>query len=558
MFNNNSNAQTSGTYVTMGNRGFRQMLTKLSEAFEGRSLDYVDDVKTILKRRDLKESYFNILMEDYNEAGTLQESTAMTEDIASQIIAENNSKLRELAEHSVTQMLNEAQMSGSLKPIVGLTLPLLKLYWVKNVFKDFISTEIAKEVAFYRAVERQYVIDAQNKKHWLPEALVDDSVNLYDAARQKLQTTPITVPQAGYDLITAAGGSRQNDDEISALFFINSITYKKPKDDQPETEESVTVKTRIKAQPGTGMFRHVIMGDDGETVIDTLMGDVDFTTGMLNLASTKGKIESVTIDGALSSENHLRTLTTGWDKDNYQFVIPDTPHISTGLTVERMQNEKIIYNQDSQAKVIQQMNDILAQMKDSKIRDSLAESADRLRGTKYFAGTSFDCKPPAAIHNTTPLDWSSVELKQTLDRFGLTLSGVLQNENMAISVIGNPMDIRLLDNVTWVYGKDSEVGGCKLDYQIGLYNNQRNFRIGSTWKMPQGTVRFILTPLDETQITYKLFEFQFFISNEYSDPRNVRTPAVMACDRYLFDEVMPVQGELEIKNNMVSSSEMYS
>ena len=76
--------------------------------------------------------------------------------------------------------------------------------------------------------------------------------------------------------------------------------------------------------------------------------------------------------------------------------------------------------------------------------------------------------------------------------------------------------------------------------------------------MKQGKIRFIIQPMDDTQMTYQLFEYQFFISNEYSDPKNVRIKSVMACDRYLVDEVTPVQGELEIKNNTLSISEMYA
>ena len=148
-------------------------------------------------------------------------------------------------------------------------------------------------------------------------------------------------------------------------------------------------------------------------------------------------------------------------------------------------------------------------------------------------------------------------LKDTLDKLSYGLTQVLQNENVGISVIGHPLDIRLLDNVQWVYGKDSEVGGCKLDYTFGLYNNQRNFIIGSSQKMTKGSLMIIVTPLTEEHMTYKLFEYQFFISNDYRDPNNVRIPSVMASARYLIDELIPIQGEIKILNNFISASDMY-
>ena len=67
----------------------------------------------------------------------------------------------------------------------------------------------------------------------------------------------------------------------------------------------------------------------------------------------------------------------------------------------------------------------------------------------------------------------------------------------------------------------------------------------------------IVTPLTEEHMTYKLFEYQFFISNDYRDPNNVRIPSVMASARYLIDELIPIQGEIKILNNFISASDMY-
>ena len=554
-----NNSGVTGSLSMSDNNGFKQTLAKLSETFEStQNLDYVSDLTRIMKHKNLSETYMSVILEDYADASTLSESTTETNEVASYMATQNNAKLRQLMENSRTALLNEAQMSGELKPIVGLTMPLLKLYWVKNVFKDFISTEVAEDYVIKRAIERQYVEDPNGKRYWLPEAFTDPDVDLFKAARTPLNTEDIPVPSQGYDLITKAGGSLKNDDQISPLFFINSITYKKQtnEDNLNPTYESTKVTKRIKVDAGTGMFREPIYNDKNE-LVDIVMGDVDFTTGLLNVASTKGLVQKITVDGALSSENHLNTLSVGWDKENIEFHIPEGIHISTGLTEERIKREKIMYNQDTQAKILSQMNDTLAQIKDTNIKKFLEDSAARIKGTDLFVGSTFDCKPPEALGNITNTEWSRTELKETLDRVALDLVAILQNENVRLSVLGHPKDIRLLDNVQWMYGKDSEVGGCKLGYSIGLYNNQRNFLIGSSYKIQPGTLRIILTPLGDDQITYKLFEFQFFISNQYRDPKNLRVPSIMASDAYLIDEVIPVQSEIEIKNNLNSSSEIF-
>ena len=550
MFENNKIGSLNGGL----NSGLKQTLNLLNETFAGMpgNLNPVTDFMKIIETRQLSESYMNILTQDYAEKGELSESTHLTESAADVMASKNNETLKQLMENARKDILNEAQMTGSLKPIVGLTMPLLKLYWVKNVFKDFIPTEVAEDVAFTRAIERQYIIGADGQKYMLPEAYNDPSVNLGNAARQKLNAEVIPVPSAEFDLIEKAGGSRSNDDQVSTQFFVNSVTYK-----SGEPDQNTTVKVRLKAEPGTGAFREKIVNEAGE-LVDILMGEVDFETGYLTVMSAKGNITGITVEGYLSSENNLRNLTIGWTKEVHNFTIPDGVHVSTGLTQERIKDEKVIYNIDSQAKAISQMNEVVAQIKDSSIKNFLDDSAERIKGTDLYVSTTFDCKPPAAALTTTPIEWRKDELKDTLDKISLDLAAILQNENVSIRVLGNPKDIRLLDDVQWMYGNDSEIGGCKLGYQIGLYNNNRNFMIGSSWKIPQGKIKLLLIPMDETQITYKMWEYQFFITNEYREDKNLRVPAVTVSERYLIDEVMPVAGDITIKNNKNSSSEIYA
>lgn len=547
--NTNAVGGVVGSFTNSSRDAFSQCLNQLQETFNVKNIDYATDIVKILRHEDLCESYMGTLLEDYAASSPVVSNSAEGAALAESLHANNNRKLEQLMENSRSAMLSEAQASGSLKPIVGLTMPLLKLYWIKNVYKDFIPTVVATQPTIKVGIERKYIQNpATKEKFYLPEAFEDPSINFLDMARQKLSTDAIPVPSLGFDLIDAAGGSIKNDDQVSKLFFVSKITY-------TGTEGDKTISVRIKADAGTGMFKYAIK-EEGK-VVDILMGDVDYETGILNLNSSAGKIKNVVVDGSLSSENHLRVLGTGWDKSVEQFEIPDGIHLSTGLTEERIKDEKIIYDVDTTAKIIEQMNETLATLKDIDIKTFLEKSRDRIKGTPLFIGTTFDCKPPSTLTNMSSTDWSKQELKETLDKLSLKLTQILKNENVMISVMGNPLDVRILDNVQWMYGKDSEIGGSKLGYSIGLYNNQRNFLIGSSERCEQGHLMIMVVPLTDEHITYKLFEYQFFISNEYRDPSNVRVKSVMASDRYLIDELTPVQGEIVIDNNLVSSSEIY-
>lgn len=569
--NNTEPTPLVGDVTGNPNNGFKQMMVKLQESFaaSGTNLNYLTNFKTILEHENLSESYMEILMEDYDTetvTGTnlLKEST--NNDLCQNLNAGNYNKLQAIMQNSCKELLTESQQTGSLLPVVGLTLPLLKLYWIKNVWKDLIPTVVAPSQTFTKGIEREYIMGPDRIKHYLPEAY-KLGLALFDQARQKLSTAPIPVPATDFDLITAAGGSVKQDDTVSRQFFISYIKYE---DGTKNTSESDTTqipniveldKLRIRIDNGTGAFIYPIrkeVTEDGRTkmkTVDTLVGTVDFETGMLNVPGG-AKIKEIKVDGYLSTENNLRTMSVGWDKKMREFTIPDSEHLGTGLTKDRIKDEKVIYNIDSTTKVTQQMVNILEVKKDMQIQDYLDASKDRIEGSDLFIGTKWDVKPPASTLKT-PTEWR-FELKETLDNLCLRLAKVLQLEDIMFTVVGSQESVKLLDSVDWMYGKDSEVGGCKIGYNIGIYNGMRNFRIASSDRIADDRLRIFVYPTAGDYMMYELFEYQFVITNEYRISDNMRVPAVCVFNRYLIDELIPIQGSIEIINNNISSSELYN
>ncbi len=548
------NTPTVGSFIENGAQGFTQTLSRLSESFASEhNLDYAKDIGNIIQYENLLEQYKEILLEDYvtapinNDAGMHQR---------------NALKLDQMFENARKEILSESY-SSNLNPIVGLTFPLLKRYWVNCVYKDFIPTEVATAPVVNIGIERLYLQDSKGKKFYLPEAFDENVDEIMGAVRQRLTDKPIAVPNFEYNLIEASGGSTLQQDTLSRDFFISSVTV-----DVKGTD--VVVKTRIPVEAGSGLFNKTITAKTAEekddqgvvtkpsqSVTDIVQGSVDFETGLINIGSVQQKIKAFTVSGSLSSENHLRTASSGWDKETKQFVIPDGDHLATGLTEERIKDEKIIYNIDTTAKAIQTMTDTVTQLKDIKIKRYLDDSKSRLVGTKHYQRAIFDCKPPSS-YTKTPTEWRQIELKETLDRLAISLSYILRNQNVYFAVMGNPMDVKLLDQVNWIYGQDAEVGGIKLDYNIGLYNNQKRFFVVSSERATQGSLQVVLIPTTTEHITYKHFEYQFVISNGYRMAENVRIPSVMLFERSLTDEVIPIQGEVKLINNdVLGSSEIY-
>jgi hypothetical protein len=571
IINNSNTTPMVGDLTGVANLGFNQMMTKLAETFDSGNthLHYLKNIDVILEHSTLNESYKEVLLEDYTDAmSNLAESKGPGSDTAKQLHKLNYAKLQQLMENSREDLLNESQQTGSLLPMVGLTLPLLKLYWIKNVYKDIIPTVVSTQKDVKIGIEREYLMDQARVKHYLPDAFYNEGLDLFASARQKLTTADITVPSLNFDIITESGGSIMQDDTVSTQFFISSITYKKPVLDVDGTEKVdpavpfTLAHLRIRVDQGTGMFKYPIhqeytntAGKKVSKIVDILQGDINFETGMLNLASTTQKITAITVDGYLSTENNARSMSVGWDKEIREFTIPDGEHLNTGLTEERIKDEKVIYNIDSATKVVQQMTNALGVLKDLKVKHFLDDSKERIKGTDLYIETTFDCKPP--VTTLTPSEWINTELKRTLDRLSLKLAKVLQLEDIMFTVMGSQETVQLLDNVQWMYGKDSEVGGVKIGYNIGLYNNQRNFFIASSDRIKDDDLRIYIFPTAGNYMMYKLFEYQFCISNEYRTSENVRVPSVMAFDRYLIDELIPIQGSITIQHNEISSSQLY-
>lgn len=545
-----SNPQFSGGFSkNNANSGFTASLQSLQECFGKRNLNYISDINQILKHTQLAEAYVETLTEDYARD---VEST----DFVKTSLNENSfDAFMTLCENARIQLLDEAYM-GDLKPITGLTMPLLKLYWMKNIFKDVVPTVTSpnNQPAWQLGLEKRWIqFENDGPKYYLPEAFDDPNFDISGQSKVRVPDTAIAVPALDHDLIAmVTGASRKNDDRISTDLYISEVTYSSGEGDQAK---DVTVQTRIKPDLGTGLFAYDVI--ENKVRVDRLTGGVDYDKSTMDLSSATGKVKSIKINASLSSENHLRTPRVGWNKDTKYFNIPDAAHLATGVTEEQLRDERAIYNVDGAAKIVEMMQDVLGVIKDKHILNFLDNSKTRIAGSDQFISTKFDCRPPQQIQNMTHTEWVRVELKETLDKLAQKLSEILKDQTITISVVGNPTDIRTLADITTVQGNAAEVGGCKLGYKIGLYNNQRNFIVTSSERIPEGKLRIYVFPNSEDHMTYKVFEYQFIISNQYRDANNGRIPSVMVSERFLIDEFTPIQGEINILNNMMSSSDVF-
>lgn len=543
---------TVGAFHTDSNSEFKQMLNTLSETFANEyHIDATGSIKDILLHEGLSNTYKDILLKDYHQFNC-------NDAFGNQLHQLNAAKLEQLVENSCASILAEAG-SSTLNPVVGLTLPLIKKNWIDNVMKDYIQTEIATTPVINRQVERIYLKDGDGNKYYVPDTFEDidsdDVSKVMEAGDRMLIKTDINVPANNFDIMTPSGGSIKNRDTIARNFKIAEVTV------ETTSHGEKTKKVNIKPNVTTNDFSLpiVVEVEDESPVVDMIFGHLDFEKGILNVASTAGKIKKIKIAGTLSAENNRKSASVGWETENKQFVIPTAQQLNTGLSEQKMKDDAVLYKIDSTAKAITDMSMVLNQIKDLAGLKYLNNSREEIKNMpKVFIKTTYDCKPQGTYAHTA-VEYRAIELKDTLDNVAIELRKVLRTPNCFFAVMGNPRDIKLLGDINWTYTAGSDVvGGCQLSYSFGLMNGAHKFLVLSNDKVPQGALKVIVRPTTEEFISYIHYDYDFIISNNYRDPNMPNNPSVMAADRYLNDEITPIMGEIQILNNHLSSTEMWT
>lgn len=543
----------AGSFASSRYADFNNSLGVLMESMQSRNLNAFTNIADILSERSLKGMYKEALLENYTNA-----AASATNEFVVRNHEANVQKLEQLFENTANELIAESSL-GQLNPVVGLTMPMLVRHWITCRMKNVIPTEIAPSPVWTVGIEKPYVLDMTGKKHYYPECL-DELDTLMGKVKKPLSTAAINLPASAVDLITLAGGTKPLD-TVSIDFYISAVTMTILDPARTGANPTATIDRefdglRIKIKDrANNLFNERIektvartgSGFEGQTdtTTDILMGNIDFETGELTLTSIAGKIKSVKVAGHLSTENHTRTLATGWDKETHQFQIPESIPMSTPLTRDRLRDAKTLYNVDEVAKAIDDMGTFLNHVRDNEILKFLDNSYLEMP-VKLFK--QFDVKT-SADKDFNPQQHRDYFLREKLSKLAAKMKKVLKIDDVYFSVVGNPMAVRLLSNVQWAYTTDQSVGGIKLDYGFGLLEGDvHKFVVTSSERIDDDVIRIYLNPISNNHFIYKHFQYGTIIENTYRNGMNSLVPAVSVLDRYTTEELMPVQSRLEVLN----------
>ncbi len=300
------------------------------------------------------------------------------------------------------------------------------------------------------------------------------------------------------------------------------------------------------------------MSPKGTMMTDTITFSVNYRDGIVNVASSGLKAIAVVFGGTLSSENNLHTLTTYYETINYTWKIPAGEHLNAALSIEQFEDVNALYDTNLQAVMLNQMALTLAEFKDWKQKTAIDESREEIQNDIRLYNRAVFNGNPGGNYSGTVVQYRHDNLLDTIDNLAIQMKMVFNARECFFAIIGNPKDIKLLGNSIWQYQESSEVlGSSKLTYNFGITNGQSSYVVLSNNKIQPGALKMIIRPRDDQYISYMNLDYTFNIVNNYRNPMEPMLPNLMATQRFLVVDVIPMQSDILITNNPISTTTTY-
>ena len=569
---NSKTGFVGGSYTRDPMSGYTQSFINLAQnILTESSIDIFEQPKTLLRRPAERETLKQFFCENFmdqdtrdpfvNDPGYLEDQQAMME---------------QQFENDANAILEHASMAD-YNPVIGMTFPVHKNILMNMVFdKGAIQKVVAEGPKFTMTMERRLLVDTKGNEidMYLNQdkmtAAIDESNPVYDIE--------LTLPEmGGTDILKRCGGTKQ--DDLSIKTHISAIQIEKmyiaEGDIMPDADgfirkngkvataadagevQNVWFPTNIKFAPGYNQYERTFTApvelfirkdaDTVEKINDTLSGTMD--KNVFNIFSAAGKITKVMLSAELDTANHMMdTCTVKWDTDTRLIEIPNAIPLSVTISPEEIKDLAALYQVNQLTKIMSMLKTTLANYKDDKIKQYLDDSYNRLddRSRGYM---EFDYAPPTG-YALDPLTWRHSMFFDAFDTEITRMLQVLNDPNMVITIFGDPDLIRKITPVEYSYTTPNSIGAVDLDYKRTVVTSDKRIYqfIGSDKLRWNDTLIVLLMPHNTNRVTYRIYDYQMYVSNEIRNAANPTLPAVTAFERFLIDEYQPVQSRIKILN----------
>ena len=561
-----------GSYTKDPMTGYVQSFSELAKNILTESgLDILEEPKKVLRRpaakEALKEFFCSNFMDENTNDPFMQDSGYREEQYA---------MMEQQFENDCEAIFEHADMAD-YNPVIGMTFPIHKNILMNMVFdKGAIQKVVAEGPKFTLTMERRILVDKDgNEIDMFQEqnkmtAAIDASNPVYEIE--------LTLPETGTtNVLTACGGTSL--DSLSIKTHITGIQiasiYVAEGDILPDadgwilrtgkvaeaadagTKTDVWFPVNIEFKPGYNQYERTFhtpvqmeIRDSATTtkvIKDTLSGTMD--KNVFTVQSLMGEVKKVMLAAELDTANHmLDTCSVRWKADTTLVEIPNAIPMNVTISPEEVKDLAALYQVNQLTKIMSLLKTTLANYKDDKIKEFLDKDYDILPDNSrgYF---EFDYAPPTN-YALDPLTWRHAMFFDAFDSEITRMLQVLNDPNMVITVFGDPDLVRKITPTEYSYQTPSSIGPVDLDYtRTVVTSDKRVYQFIGTDKLRwNDTLIILLMPRNSNRVTYRIFDYQMYISSEIRNAANSALPAITAFERWHMISYQGVQSRVKILN----------
>lgn len=483
---------------------------------------------------------------------------------------------------SDTQALLEHKAPGDLAPMIGMAAPIHKLIMLNCVFatSDGIQKCTAISSKFTITMERRFLVTPRGERFdlVLDQNKLTDEINKTNPVKDIELTLPV---QEDLDIISTyfGGSSLDNLDITTKICAVEIENVQFDVGDFLPDEEGYVHRNCVKATeqtvknmwmpvdirftPNYGRLNHfertvtmplTFKYKDGtaagaeKIVTATITGTMHKNRFNIQDINPNQFIKKIRLRTKLDSSNAmLETCKTDWERDADYVEIGSGVPISVTFSPDEVKDTAVLYNENVITKHMGSLSDIMINYKNDMIKSNLDDSYLRLDERNGFYET-FDFAPPVE-YALSPLEWRSKMFMDFLNRLASRMYQVLNDPNFTMSVFGDPLLIEAITPKEYKYASSGQMGPVKLNHNqviiettTGKYFNL----IGADNLRNTYDLIIVLKPHNSERITYRIYDWDLFISTEIGNITNLALPDIYAYERWAFYEYQPVQGRVHV------------
>lgn len=551
--------------------GFKEDIKDIFEKYSAQGSNIGTDLYAIIGSPSAKEAFIELATESVSASPALT-----SQDLSGDVFYSNYpDRLAQLTDNSLGEIATEAVMTG-YAPIVAYAPFFLKKQWVNCIWKDVLMTEVPDNPIINYQFQKRYIRSLDGTDYEIPNVYYNKDVMkklLAESTGSPILEEPIELPMNNVCLIDPSKNAdptkqyiadgfvaRDPQNALTPDIHIKSVVLVDKDDSNREYEVPTNICVDLPSLNFTKgkVIYHVKDGDGNiiRTLEDEIVGKVDFDTGSVTAIAVNGVAKKIVLAGKTANRFNHRSLDVKRTVEQIQKVMPESgPRLNSAITIEEAADALALNKIDMFADNVDMMGNILANLEDLEIKQFMDNSFEVQKNAQMGPHGYEDLivegqfsAIPLAGYGQNITSWMQ-DSKEYFERILEKLKYKLNTSECIVTCVCHPSLVRFIKaDIRWVFSNETDISGLKLQYDLGVVttNGDKVHIITSRYMDADEGIRFVVIPTTKELITYKHLKYSVTVDRGYRHPLEPLVPNIMATQRTLTFEVIPVQACLQI------------